>query len=59
MGDGAPADGDSGLAPLTLEAVSEVHRCVLDLPQATRQELTKAFREHFKVPRNARSLGVS
>jgi hypothetical protein len=56
-GDGAPADGDPGLAPLTPEEVSEVHRRVLDLPQATRQELTKAFREHFQVPRNARSIG--
>ena len=57
MGDGAPADGDSGLAPLTPEVVSEVHRRVLELPQATRQELTKAFRDHFQVPRNARSIG--
>ncbi|CAK6691703.1 hypothetical protein VB734_00420 [Synechococcus sp. BA-124 BA4] len=56
-GDGAPADGDPGLAPLTPEEVSEVHRRVLELPQATRQELTKAFREHFQVPRNARSIG--
>jgi hypothetical protein len=23
----------------------------------SRQELTKAFREHFQVPRNARSIG--
>ena len=57
QGDGAPADGDTGLAPLTPEEVSEVHRRVLELPQATRQELTKAFREHFQVPRNARSIG--
>ena len=56
-GDGAPADGDPGLAPLTPEEVSEVHRRVLELPQASRQELTKAFREHFLVPRNARSIG--
>ena len=56
-GDGAPADGDPGLAPLTPEEISEVHRRVLDLPQASRQELTKAFREHFQVPRNARSIG--
>jgi len=57
QGDGAPADGDTSLAPLTPEEVSEVHRRVLELPQATRQELTKAFREHFQVPRNARSIG--
>jgi hypothetical protein len=56
-GDGAPADGDPGLAPLSPEEVSEVHRRVLELPQASRQELTKAFREHFQVPRNARSIG--
>lgn len=55
--DGTPADGDPGLAPLTPEEVSEVHRLVLDLSQAARQELTKAFREHFQVPRNARSIG--
>jgi hypothetical protein len=55
--DGSPADGDPGLAPLTPEEVSEVHRRVLELPQASRQELTKAFREHFQVPRNARSIG--
>jgi hypothetical protein len=56
-GDGASADGDPGLAPLTPEEISEVHRRVLDLPQASRQELTKGFREHFQVPRNARSIG--
>ncbi|MCS5698915.1 hypothetical protein NZK32_07655 [Cyanobium sp. FGCU-52] len=56
-GDGAPADGDPGHSPLTPEEVSEVHRRVLELPQASRQELTKAFREHFQVPRNARSIG--
>jgi hypothetical protein len=55
--DGSPADGDPALAPLTPEEVSEVHRRVLDLPQATRRELTTAFREHFQVPRNARSIG--
>ena len=55
--DGETADGDSGLAPLTPEEVSEVHRRVLDLPQTTRRELTTAFREHFQVPRNARSIG--
>jgi len=55
--DGTPADGDPGLAPLTPEEISEVHRRVLDLPQATRRELTTAFREHFQVPRNARSIG--
>jgi len=51
------ADGDPALAPLTPEQVSEVRRRVLDLSQAARQELTKAFREHFQVPRNARSIG--
>jgi hypothetical protein len=56
-GDGAPADADPALAPLTAEEVSEVHRRVLDLPHATRRELTTAFREHFQVPRNARSIG--
>jgi hypothetical protein len=55
--DGSPADGDPALTPLTPEELSEVHRRVLELPQASRQELTKAFREHFQVPRNARSIG--
>ena len=55
--DGTPADGGPALAPLSPEEVSEVHCRVLDLPQASRQELTKAFREHFQVPRNARSIG--
>jgi hypothetical protein len=54
---GTSADGDPALAPLSPEEVSEVHRRVLDLPQATRRELTTAFREHFQVPRNARSIG--
>ena len=55
--DGPSAAGDPALAPLTPEEVSEVHRRVLALPQAARQELTTAFREHFDVPRNARSIG--
>jgi hypothetical protein len=54
---GTSADGDPALAALTPEQISEVHCRVLDLPQATRRELTKAFREHFQVPRNARSIG--
>jgi hypothetical protein len=55
--DSTSADSDPALAPLTPGEVSEVHRRVLALPQAARQELTKAFREHFQVPRNARSIG--
>ena len=51
---GADRQRCTGLTP---EEVSEVHRRVLDLPQSARQELTKAFREHFQVPRNARSIG--
>ncbi len=55
--DGTSADGDPALALLSPEEVSDVHRRVLELPQSARQELTKAFREHFQVPRNARSIG--
>lgn len=55
--DGTSADSDPALALLSPEEVSEVHRRVLELPQATRRELTTAFREHFQVPRNARSIG--
>lgn len=49
--------GDPALLPLTPEEISGYHRRVLDLPQATRRELTTAFREHFQVPRSARSIG--
>lgn len=55
--DSTSADSDPALTLLTPEEVSEVHRRVLGLPQAARQELTRAFREHFQVPRNARSIG--
>ena len=55
--DGPSAESGPALAPLTPEEVSEVHHRVLALPQSARQELTKAFREHFQVPRNARSIG--
>lgn len=55
--DGTSAESDPALAPLTPEEVSEVHCRVLALPQSARQELTRAFREHFQVPRNARSIG--
>ncbi len=49
--------GDPALVPLTSEEISGYHRRVLDLPQASRRELTHAFREHFQVPRSARSIG--
>ena len=49
--------GDPALLPLTPEEISGYHRRVLDLPPASRRELTSAFREHFQVPRGARSIG--
>ena len=49
--------GDPALLPLTPEQISGYHRRVLDLPPAVRRELTHAFREHFQVPRSARSIG--
>lgn len=49
--------GDTALLPLTPEEISGYHRRVLDLPPAVRRELTSAFREHFQVPRGARSIG--
>jgi len=49
--------GDPSLLPLTAEEISGYHRRVLDLPPASRRELTHAFREHFLVPRSARSIG--
>ena len=49
--------GDPALVPLAPEQISEYHRRVLDLPPAGRRELTPGFREHFQVPRSARSIG--
>ncbi|MCP9915349.1 hypothetical protein [Cyanobium sp. ATX 6F1] len=55
---GSPDEGgDPALLPLTPEEISGYHRQVLDLPPAVRRELTNAFREHFQVPRSARSIG--
>ena len=51
-----PAD-DPQLLALTEAEISTLHQQILELPQAARQQLTKAFREHFGVPRNARSIG--
>ncbi|MEX0588356.1 MAG: hypothetical protein WD136_03785 [Cyanobium sp.] len=51
------ADLDVALEPLTSQEIEATHQRILALPQASRQQLTKAFREHFQVPRNARSIG--
>ena len=51
------ADLDVALAPLTPQEIEATHQRILALSQAGRQALTKAFREHFQVPRNARSIG--
>lgn len=56
--DAAPGvDLDVALEPLTPQEIEATHQRILALPQAARQALTKAFREHFQVPRNARSIG--
>lgn len=56
--DSAPeVDRDVALEPLTPQEIEAVHQRILALPQTARQELTRAFREHFQVPRNARSIG--
>jgi hypothetical protein len=56
--DTAPVvDIDVALEPLTPQEIEATHQRILALPQAARQALTKAFREHFQVPRNARSIG--
>lgn len=56
--DAAPVvDLDVALEPLTPQEIEATHQRILALPQASRQALTKAFREHFQVPRNARSIG--
>ena len=51
------ADLDVALEPLTPQEIEATHQRILALPQAARQQLTRAFREHFQVPRNARSIG--
>ena len=51
------ADLDVALEPLTPREIEATHQRILALPQAGRQALTRAFREHFQVPRNARSIG--
>jgi hypothetical protein len=50
-------DLDVALEPLTPQEIEATHQRILALPQAARQALTKSFREHFQVPRNARSIG--
>ena len=50
-------DLDVALELLTPQEIEATHQRILALPQAARQELTKTFREHFQVPRNARSIG--
>ena len=56
--DAAPVvDLDVALEPLTPQEIEATHQRILALPQAARQALTRAFREHFQVPRNARSIG--
>ncbi|MEY3928955.1 MAG: hypothetical protein RLZZ516_665 [Cyanobacteriota bacterium] len=51
------ADLAVALEPLTPQEIEATHQRILALPQAARQQLTRAFREHFQVPRNARSIG--
>ena len=51
------AEIDVALEPLTPQEIEATHQRILALPQGARQELTKSFREHFQVPRNARSIG--
>jgi len=53
----ADATAASGLEPLSTEEIGDYHRQILALPPSTRREFTAAFREHFAVPRSARSIG--
>lgn len=53
----ADATAASGLEPLSTEKIGAYHRQILALPPSTRREFTAAFREHFAVPRSARSIG--
>ena len=51
------AEGDPALLPLSEDEIGDCHRRILALPPNSRREFTNAFREHFAVPRNARSIG--
>jgi hypothetical protein len=51
------AEGDPALLPLSEDEIGDCHRRILALPPNTRREFTNAFREHFAVPRSARSIG--
>jgi hypothetical protein len=53
----ADATAASGLEPLSSEEIGDFQRQILALPPSTRREFTAAFREHFAVPRSARSIG--
>jgi len=53
----ADATPDPSLEPLSTEEIGDYHRQILALPPSTRREFTAAFREHFAVPRSARSIG--
>jgi hypothetical protein len=53
----AAGGGDVALEPLTAHEIEATHQRILAIPQAARRVLTTAFREHFQVPRNARSIG--
>jgi hypothetical protein len=53
----ADAPTDPALQPLDSEEIEALHQRILGLPAEARRELTSAFREHFQVPRNARSIG--
>ena len=55
-GTAVPA-ADPGLEPLSPDEIGDCHRRILALPPNSRREFTNAFREHFAVPRNARSIG--
>ena len=53
----AAGDPDDPLLPLSAEEIETWHRRILALPVEARRTLTSAFREHFQVPRSARSIG--
>jgi len=55
-GTAVPA-ADPGQEPLSPDEIGVCHRRILALPPNSRREFTNAFREHFAVPRNARSIG--
>ena len=51
-----PEASDSGLEPLSAEEIATLHRFLGAMPQEARKRFTIAFRHHFQVPREVRTI---